>query len=72
MGKAFQDTPQCKVMEKVPYNGAQTIFSKSNNQPTKASPCIGEDSHYILKEFLNFDENKIEELLKSDIVQICL
>jgi len=60
------------VMGEVPYNGAQTIFSKSNNQPTKASPCIGEDSHYILKEFLNFDENKIEELQKNDIVQICL
>ncbi|MBV1873032.1 MAG: CoA transferase [Gammaproteobacteria bacterium] len=60
------------VMGTVPYNGAQTAFSESDNQPTKASPCIGEDSHYVLKEFLNFDDPKIEEMLKSDVVQICV
>jgi len=39
-------------MRKVPYNGAQTISAKSNSPPTTAPPYIGEDSHYILKEFL--------------------
>jgi len=60
------------VMGNVPYNGAQTVFSESDNQPTKASPCIGEDSHFILNEFLHIDEKEIEDLVKNDIVQICL
>jgi len=49
-------------MGKVPYNGAQTISAKSNNPPTTVSPYISEGSHYILKVFFNFYENRTEAL----------
>ena len=46
-------------------------FLQKQQSADQGTPCTGEDNHYILKEFLNFDENKIEELKKDDIVQIC-
>ncbi len=58
------------VMGTVPHNGAQALLSETNNQPSKASPCIGEDSHYVLREFLGLGETEIESLVRNDIVQI--
>ena len=67
----FVDLPH-PVMGDVPYNGAQAIHSETNNTPTKASPCIGEDSRYVLSEILGKDEIQIDEFIKSKVVEMSI
>lgn len=56
-------------MGKAPYNGAQTLLSKSCNQPTKVSPMIGEDSRFVLREFLGMSEGEVERLIGEGAVE---
>ncbi|MBV1959132.1 MAG: CoA transferase [Pseudomonadales bacterium] len=57
-------------MGKVPYNGTQTLFSKTPTTLSKASPCVGEDSRQVLKDCLGFSDQKIDGLVESGAVEI--
>ena len=51
-------------------NGAQANFSNLDNHPTKAPPCVGEDSVDVLKECLGMSDADIAVLIEKNVVQV--
>ena len=58
------------VMGDVVLNGAQANFSNLDNHPTKAPPCVGEDSVDVLKECLGMSDADIAVLIEKNVVQV--
>jgi len=50
------------------YNGPAYRFDATPSRLTKAAPCLGEDTAFVLKEILSFDNEKIAELTDSGIL----
>ncbi len=53
-----------------PYNGLQAELSHTPGRLSKAAPCCGEDSWYVLTELLGKSEEEVTALLVDDVVEI--
>jgi benzylsuccinate CoA-transferase BbsF subunit len=51
------------------YNGPAYQFETTPSRLTKAAPCLGEDTAFVLKEILSFDEGKIADLTESGVLR---
>ena len=60
------------VMDDVVLNGAQANFSSLNNHPSKAPPCVGENSVDVLKACLGMADKDIATLIEKNVVQVHL
>lgn len=58
------------VMGKVPYNGLQARLSKTPGFVHKPSPCIGEDSLYVLESILGKSEEESGRLLAEGVIEV--
>lgn len=61
----FFVTLEHSVMGPTPYDGLVTKFSATPGCLRKAAPCLGEDTHLVLHEFLGYDEAEIAHLAAS-------
>ena len=50
------------------YNGPAYGLEHTPSRLTKAAPCLGEDSEFVLKQVLAFDDEKIAELQASGVL----
>jgi crotonobetainyl-CoA:carnitine CoA-transferase CaiB-like acyl-CoA transferase len=53
------------VMGVTPYDGLATRFSETPGRIRKAAPALGEDSHFVLSEFLQLSEEEIANYAAS-------
>ena len=49
--------------------GPPVVFSEGRNEARNAPPILGEHTDQVLKDVLNYDEEKILELKKMGIIQ---
>ena len=54
-------------MGPMPYDGYPTLFSETPVKLSKAAPTLGEDTHHVLKEFLQLPEQEITRLKKAGV-----
>jgi benzylsuccinate CoA-transferase BbsF subunit len=57
--------PEMGVLD---YNGPAYRFEATPSRLTKAAPCLGEDTAFVLKEILSFDDDGIAELTESGVL----
>jgi benzylsuccinate CoA-transferase BbsF subunit len=50
------------------YNGPAYRFETTPSRLTKAAPCLGEDTAFVLKDILAFDDQKIAELTEAGVL----
>ena len=50
------------------YNGPAYQFEITPSRLTKAAPCLGEDTAFVLKEILSFDDGQIADLTESGVL----
>jgi benzylsuccinate CoA-transferase BbsF subunit len=50
------------------YNGPAYRFEQTPSRLTKAAPCLGEDTTFVLKDVLAFDDAKIAELTEAGVL----
>ncbi len=50
------------------YNGPAYRFEATPSRLTKAAPCLGEDTAFVLKDILAFDDEKVAELTDSGVL----
>ena len=60
--RGFFVTLDHPVMGPTPYDGPATIFSETPATLRKPAPLLGEDTHFVLREFLEMNEDEIAEL----------
>lgn len=56
-------------MGTVPYNGTQALLSETPPRITKPSPCLGEDSRMVLRDFAGMSDEQIQGLIDEGIVE---
>ncbi|HAK63183.1 MAG TPA: hypothetical protein DCO82_08100 [Alphaproteobacteria bacterium] len=56
-----------KFMGPVLYDGYPTLLSETPVRISKAAPTLGEDTHYVMKEFLRLPEEEISRLQKAGV-----
>jgi len=49
------------------YDGYPTLFSETPIKPSKAAPVLGEDTLYVMKEFLKYPEEEITRMQKAGV-----
>jgi len=59
-----------KVIGKYDHLGEAALLSKTPAQPRMPSPCIGEHTEYICKQFLHMPDEEFIELLNEDVFGI--
>jgi benzylsuccinate CoA-transferase BbsF subunit len=57
--------PEMGVLD---YNGPAYRFEHTPSRLTKAAPCLGEDSEFVLKQVLAFDAARIADLQASGVL----
>jgi benzylsuccinate CoA-transferase BbsF subunit len=57
--------PEMGVLD---YNGPAYRFEATPSRLTKAAPCLGEDTEFVLKEILSFSDDEIAELTDSSVL----
>ena len=57
------------VMGPTPYDGLVTRFSSGSGRLRKAAPALGEDTHYVLSEILNADDDSIAAAVAAGALQ---
>ncbi len=55
-------------MGELDYNGPAYQFETAPSRLTKAAPCLGEDTAFVLKEILSFDDRKVTELTETGVL----
>ena len=58
------------VMGRVPYNGSQAVLSQTPALLSRASPCVGEDSLYVLEQLLGMDPAEVDQLVAAGVVEV--
>ncbi len=58
------------VIGEVPYDGLAATMSATPGRPTKAAPCLGEDSFTVLTEILGMDPDEVAILIAEEVVEI--
>jgi crotonobetainyl-CoA:carnitine CoA-transferase CaiB-like acyl-CoA transferase len=53
-------------MGPTPYDGLVTKFSATPGCLSKAAPCLGEDTAYVLSEILGLSEDEIAEAAAAE------
>ena len=51
----------------IPYDGLVTRFSAKKAMLHKASPCIGEDTQYVMSEILGLSDDEIADLAAGEV-----
>jgi crotonobetainyl-CoA:carnitine CoA-transferase CaiB-like acyl-CoA transferase len=59
-----------KVIGKYDHLGQAAILSKTPAQGEMPSPCLGEHTEYVCKQFLNMPDSEFVELLNEGIIGI--
>jgi crotonobetainyl-CoA:carnitine CoA-transferase CaiB-like acyl-CoA transferase len=54
------------------YEGSQVSMSRTPPGPTKAAPCLGEDTRYVLTTFLRYSPAEAEALLAAGDAEVNL
>jgi len=62
----FQTLKHGEVGE-IPYDGLMTRFSAKKTVLHKASPCVGEDTDYVMREILGLGDDEIADLVVKGI-----
>lgn len=55
-------------MGELDYNGPAYQFEATPSRLTKAAPCLGEDTAFVLKRILSFNDGKMAELTESGVL----
>jgi benzylsuccinate CoA-transferase BbsF subunit len=58
------------VMGAVPYTGLAARLSRTPGRLSKAAPCVGEDTWFVLTELAGYDEDEAARLLADGAVEI--
>ena len=67
--RGFFVTLEHSVMGPTPYDGLVTRFSGESGRLRKAAPALGEDTHYVLGEILNVDDEAIAAAVAAGALQ---
>ena len=67
--RGFFVTLEHSVMGPTPYDGLVTRFSSDCGSLRKAAPALGEDTHRVLSEILNVDEEAIAAAVAAGALQ---
>ena len=67
--RGFFVTLEHGVMGPTPYDGLVTRFSSGSGRLRKAAPALGEDTHYVLSEILNADDDSIAAAVAAGALQ---
>jgi benzylsuccinate CoA-transferase BbsF subunit len=59
-----------KVMGQSYHLGEATHLSETPAQPRMSSPCLGEHTEYVCKQFLHMPDAQFVELLNEDVFGI--
>jgi crotonobetainyl-CoA:carnitine CoA-transferase CaiB-like acyl-CoA transferase len=51
----------------IPYEGLVTRFSAKREMLHKASPCVGEDTHYVMSEILGLSDDVIADYAAKEV-----
>src|SRR5690606_32798685 len=51
----------------IPYEGLVTRFSAKKRLLHKASPCLGEDTHYVMSQILGLSDEEIADLAAKEV-----
>ena len=51
----------------IPYDGLVTRFSAKREMLHKASPCLGEDTQYVLSEVLGLSDDVIADYAAQEV-----
>jgi crotonobetainyl-CoA:carnitine CoA-transferase CaiB-like acyl-CoA transferase len=54
------------------YEGSQVAMSRTPPGPTKAAPCLGEDTRHVLTGLLHYSAAEVEALLAVGDAEIDL
>lgn len=65
--RGFFVTLEHKIMGQVPYDGMPTLYSETPGKLRKAAPVVGEDTDYVLREFLHLPDAEIDRLKAKGI-----
>ena len=64
----FVHTLQSKFYGELKFPKHPIRYSNIHTEMPQSPPILGEHSRLILKEYLNYDENKINNLIKNKVV----
>lgn len=67
--RGFFVTLEHSVMGPTPYDGLVTRFSSGCGSLRKAAPALGEDTHQVLREILNADDDAIAAAVAAGALQ---
>ena len=63
--RGFFVTLDHSAMGPTPYDGLATQFSETPGLLSKAAPMLGEDTHYVLTEFLGISPEEVARYAES-------
>jgi benzylsuccinate CoA-transferase BbsF subunit len=56
-------------MGRLAYNGPAYRFERTRSELTKAAPCLGEDTDYVLREILSMSPQQIAEYRRAGVLE---